>query len=106
MGSSLHGERAGFDSQVRYHLLYIESVRKGLILIFLLVACGKHPKIGKISYPTKYVEYCLKGTVGENNIPFRACTPSKELCERGYKKALKFGSFSGLKVLSKCTVIK
>jgi hypothetical protein len=56
-----------------------------------------------IAIPESSMQYCMKGLV-EDDIPFIACAPNKDLCERSYVTAKKMGSMADLKVVAECAL--
>jgi hypothetical protein len=78
-----------------------------LLITALLLGCGKPIKtVSQIEYPTLFTQYCLRGTIGSQNTLFLACTTDKARCEWGYNKAKKYGSLSGVKVVTECQATK
>ena len=74
------------------------------ILLLLLVACsGRVPVVakGKIAVPSG-THYCVKVEVGPNRIPVVTCTPNRKLCEWGYGRVKKYGSWSDVKSVTPC----
>ncbi len=76
-----------------------------LIPILISLACVKPVKVidgSEIEIPTSE-QYCLVGIIGKS-IPFIACVPDKNLCDRAFNTAKKIGDLAELKVVAKCTL--